>query len=261
MIKSMSMLLTFCLLITACPLQVMATPSIDDQLISRGYPSELIEMMSEEEKEDLIAEDCYYDCANTYNYDENGELINITNFDENAIMPYGQIKKTHLSLSITTSKSGKNTVLTFNYSWKTLPVNRYQDPMCLAWDSSVFSYKSGSFKKVDKYSYVIGDGSNGKVYTATHSSEAAYAKGSFNQITWYADLKGYTANVIKLYGYGKLTLVPKKTGKSTQVFGHYVHDRALMGSLSLSYNGVGASFSVSGSSSYDELGIDISFKS
>lgn len=256
--KILSVLLTFCLLIPACPLQVMASQSIDDQLINRGYPLKLIEILLDEEKADLIAKNCYYECANTYNYDENGELINITNFDENAITPYGQIKSTHLSLSITTSKSGSNTVLTFNYNWKTLPLNRYQDPMSLAWDSSVFSYKSGSFKKVDKYSYVLGDGSNGKVYTATHSSENSYAKGASNYISWYADLKGYTSNVIRLYGYGTLTLVPKKKGKSTQAFGHYVHAKMNL-SLSLSYSGAG--FSVSGLSTYDELGTDISFKS
>lgn len=232
--------------------------SVDSQLINKGYPLELIEIMLDEEKADLIANNCYYDCANTYNYDENGELINVTNFDENGITPFGQIKTSHLSLTITTSKSGSNTVLTFSYNWKTLPANRFQDPMSLAWDSSVFSYKSGSFKKVDKYSYVLNDGSDGQVYTATQSSETSYAQGSYNYITWYADLKGYTSNVIKLYGYGALTLVPKSTGKSTQVFGHYVHNKTAL-SLSLSY-GVGG-FSVSGLSSYDELGTDISFKS
>lgn len=256
--KVISILLTLCLLISAYPLQVMASESIDNQLINRGYPLKLIEIMLDEEKTDLIANDCYYDCANTYNYDEYGELINVINFDENAIMTFGQIKTSHLSLTITKSKSGSNTVLTFNYDWKTLPLNRYQDPMSLAWDSSIFSYKSGSFKKVDKYSYVLGDGSNGQVYTATQSSETSYANGSSNYISWYADLKGYTSNVIKLYGYGSLTLVPKKTGKSTQIFGHYVHNKTGL-SLSLSYGAAG--FSISGNSTYDELGTDISLNS
>lgn len=236
----------------------MATESIDDILIKRGYPIKLIETMSDEEKDELIDNNCYYDCANTYNYDENGELINIESFDENAITPYGQIKTSSLSLTITTSKSASNTVVTFSYSWKKLPTLRYQDPMSIGWDSSVFSYKSGSFKKVDKYGYVINCGSNGKVYTATHSSETAYANGSFGYITWYADLKGYTSNVVKLYGHGTLTLIPKKTGKSTQIYGHDVHDKLGL-SLSLTFNG--ATFSVSGTSTYDELGTDISIKS
>lgn len=256
--KVISILLTLCFLISVCPLQAMAAESVDSQLLNRGYPLKLIEIMLDEEKKDLIADNCYYDCANTYNYDEYGELINVTDFDENAVAPLGQIQASHLSLTIAKSKSGSNTVLTFNYNWKTLPVNRFQDPMSLAWDSSVFSYKSGSFKKVDKYSYVLGDGSDGKIYTATQSSETSYADGSSNYISWYADLKGYTSNVIKLYGYGTLTLVPKKTGKSTQAFGHYVHNKSGF-SLSLSYNGAG--FSVSGLSTYDELGADISFTS
>lgn len=245
------------LCVAAYPINTLAGQSIDDQLISRGYPLKLIESMPEEEKEDLINGNCYFESSKVYNYDEDGELINISNFNENAITPYGQIKTAHLSLSITTSKSGSNTVVTFNYNWKTLPVNRYQDPICVAWNSNIFSYKSGSFKKVDKFSAVI-NGNPESLYTATHSSETSYSKAASNQISWYADLKGYSANVVRLFGYGSFTLIPKKTGQSTQLFGHYVHAKSTA-SFSIGYSGAG--FSVSGGSSYDELGTDITIKS
>ena len=253
--RLVSMFMIISMLIVACPFQAIAAPTIDEQLIARGYPIELIEIMLDEEKDDLITKDCYYDSAIEYNYDENGELINVNSYDKPAITPFGQIKTSQLSLTIARSKSGSNTVITFNYNWKTLPLNRYQDPMSIAWDSSIFSLKSGSFKKVDKYDFVL---DNGKYYTSTNSSETSYAKASSNYVSWYADLKGYTANVVKLYGYGTMTLVPKKTGKSTQVFGHYVHNKTGL-SLSLTYGGGG--FAVSGPASYDELGTDITFTS
>ena len=256
--KLSSLLLAFCFMISICPLQAMASESIDRQLINRGYPIELIKIMEDEQKTDLIAKNCYYESAKTYSYDENGELINVINYDENGIAPLGQIKASHLVLTITTNKSGSKTVLQFNYKWKTLPVNRYQDPMSIAWSSSVFKYESGSFRKVDKYKHVLNGGTNGKVYTATQSDETSYAKASKDYVSWYADLKGYTSNVISLYGYGTLTLVPKKKGKSTQVFGHYVHNKTAV-SLCLSYSA--GSFSVTGNSTFDELGTDATLTS
>lgn len=226
--------------------------SVDNELLSRGYPQALINEMLEEEKHDLINDDCFYESATVYNYDENGDLISIKSFDEESIIPYGQIKTSHLKLTFTISKSNYNTVVTFNYDWKTLPANRYQDPICIAWDSDVFSMQSGSFRKVDKYIAAYLDGSNGS-YTGTHSDQTAYANADKNYVTWYADLKGYTNSVIGLLGYGKFTLVPKIRGKSTQIFGHYVHAKTSF-SLSLSY-GIGG-FSISGVSTYDELGTD-----
>ena len=77
-------------------------------------------------------------------------------------------------------------------------------------------------------------------------------------VSWYADLKGYTQLPEQLFGYGMLTLVPKQTGKSTAIFGHYVHAKTGL-SISVSYKGAG--FSVAGTSTYDELGTDITVNS
>lgn len=233
------------------------TNNIDNELLERGYPQALIDIMPIEEKEDLINENCFYDDAVIYNYDENCQLISAKSFNDYSISPFGQIKTSHLELTITTSKSGSNTVVTFNYNWKTVPLNRYQDPIGIAWDSNIFTMKSGSFRKVDKYLAAYLDGSGG-TYIGTHSDQTAYAKAGNGYVTWYADLKGHTATVLGLNGYGRFTLIPKSVGKSTQIFGHYVHTKTAS-SFSLSYGGAG--FSVSGGSSYDELGIDKTIRS
>lgn len=215
--------------------------------------------MPDEEKENLIQSNCYFETAKTYNYNENGDVISFINFNKKlGSANYRQINSNHLSLTITTSKSGSNTVVTFHYNWKSSPVNRYQDPMCIGWDDSIFTYKSGSFRKVDKYKYVFDDGSGINVYEGVHSDVNTYANASFGYVTWYADLKGYTANVIDLYGYGTLTLVPKKTGKTTQIFGHHIHKKLDLG-VSLTYGPAG--FNVSGSSGYDEMGTETSVRS
>lgn len=262
--KLMSVLLCLSLSLFIFPVTALASQSLDKELIDRNYPIQLIEDMSEEEKEDLINDDCYFESSKTYNYDDSGNLINtevITEMDElvpieNTIgdpaSPCGQIKTKHLSLRITSSKSGSNKVITFSYDWLQMPLNRFQDPMSVAWNDSIFTYKSGTFKKVDKYVKIL----NGPEYT--NSSETSYANAGSNYISWYADIPGYTKSAQAIYGYGKFTLKPKKSNKSTMIYGHYVHKKTA-GSLSISYKGAG--FSITGTSSYDELGTDLSLKS
>lgn len=146
--KLTAILLTFALCLSTMS-AFAGENNVVNELLSRGYPQALIDEMLEEEKYDLINDDCFYEGAVVHNYDENGDLISIKSFDENSITPYGQIKTSHLKLTITTSKSNYNTIVTFNYDWKTLPVNRYQVPICVAWDPDVFSMQFNSFRKVN----------------------------------------------------------------------------------------------------------------
>lgn len=120
----------------------------------------------------------------------------------------------------------------------------------------MYSFVSNSFRKVDQYVAATNNGT--QTYTGTQSDVTTFAKANFDYVTWYADLKGMTVSVRSLFGYGKFTLNPKKRGKSTELFGHYVHVKTPF-SISLGYNGAG--FSVSGNSSYDELGTSLSLKS
>ena len=226
--------------------------SLNSELLNRGYPKNLINIMSDEEKQDLINDNCYYESSSLYKYGKDGELIGSETLEDNSITTYGQIDSSHLSIYITVSKSGSNKVVTFNYDWLFLPLNRYEDPICIGWNDSVFLYKSGSFKKVDQYRKIL----NGPIYT--HSSQTTYAEANSNYVSWYADIKGYTALPEQLFGYGKFTLIPQKTGVTTNIYASYVHAKTAL-SLSVSFNGFG--FSVSGNSFYDKMGTDISVRS
>lgn len=229
---------------------------IDTQLLNRGYPQALINELVEKQKLDLIEQDCYYESSSTSFYDENGCLIYETTPEDIGIMPYGQIQAAHLSLTIAASKSGTNTVVTVKYNWLTLPLNRYQDPICVGWDKGIFYLKDTGFRKVDTYQAIFAD--SGIVYTDNRSNETVCADCGQNYITWYADLVGYAQTVISLYGYGTFTLVPKKTGQTTSITAHYVHAKTPF-SISASYSGVG--FTVSGVSTYDEMSKNLNVKS
>lgn len=249
--KFFAAIMAFALILTAFPVSAFASPSLDDQLRSRGYPDALIGIMLDEEKQELINDDCYYESSITCYFNESGELIDDCSSEEPSIIPFKQIDKKHLSLTISASKSGSNTVITCNYRWLVPPVNRFSDPICVGWDKNVFYMIDDSFSKVDKYGALI-QAKPDSYYEAVHSSENGFASSTAESVTWYADLKGYTADVISLFGYGKFTLVPRKKGQVVTIFANYVHAK-LAGSLSVSF--AGGSFSISGFPSHDQMGV------
>ena len=251
--RILAALMTFVLALTAFPVSVFASPSLDDQLRCRGYPDALVATMSDEEKQDIIADDAYYESSVTYSYDENGNLLSVQSYDEPTITPYGTISSSSLVLRITTSRNSTSTAkyITLQYEWKRLPLNRFKDPICVSWDEDIFSLKidsSNPFKRVDQYERMP---SKGLPYWVTFVDETSYSDSGDNFISWSADLKGLSDIVVGLKGYGKFTLIPKKKGQKTRIRAHYVHAK-IAGSFSISYGGAG--FTVSGPSNYDEMG-------
>lgn len=135
-------------------------------------------------------------------------------------------------------------------------MNRYQDPIAVSWDDSLFRLEDDSFTKVDKY-----DGYDpalgvifGKVTNQIHSSENAYANGYPAGVSWYADLKGYIGNQpTKLYGYGTFNLKPKFEiyNFTTTLYGKYIHLKT-SAEISLNIFDYG-NISFSGGGDHDEL--------
>lgn len=226
---------------------------IDDTLVSRGFPVAVVRSLKDEVKENLYTYGDTFDSATLQYYNENTNQSTSYEFTETKqpIMPRGQIQTAHLSLTwiVTRVSGGKR--ITFNYDWKTLPLNRWQDPVGVSWNPAIYELRGGSFRKVDKYVYHIGASST--AYTGTQSDESAFANASSSGVTWYADLKGLSSSmpVTELYGYGEFILNEKASGGS-YIYSNYVHKK-IVGSLSMTIPNFG-SFSVSGGASYDELG-------
>lgn len=240
---------------------------INSELLGRGYPEIVLDTMDYEAKLDLYDEDVGFLGAVVTYYDETTDsFVEISvNEDGSYISPRGQISTSDLSLTFTYSRSpaAQNTSLsyikvTYTYDWINLPFFRWQDPISVSWDDTLFEMMEGSFSKVDKFNgYIINvDGSLLGPYTnQIHSSENGYANASTAGVTWYADLKGYTGfQITDLYGYGTFKLEPKNstTSGSTTLYGHYVHPKAELG-ISVAIPDYG-DFSVSGGSNYDERG-------
>lgn len=238
--------------------------NIDSALIERGYPQIVLETMSEETKLKIYNEDVIFAGATISYYDENSGTFTDLVIDKDASaspVPLGQISTSDLSLTFTYSilkSSGKldSVLVTYDYNWLTLPFFRWQDPISVSWDGSIFRMADDSFSKVDKYDgYIIIEGIMFTYTGKVHSSEDGYASASDDGVSWYADLKGYIGvTPYRLYGNGSFELIPKSTtySGSTTLYGHYIHPTTSAG-ISVAVSDYGE-FTVTGGSGYDERG-------
>lgn len=239
----------------------------DKELMDRGYPQIILDTLDDGMKCDIYNANVWFAGGTIVSYEEesgNHTEINVSR-DGSYILPRNQIQSEDLTLSIleTYLKYGDNSLANFtiwyHYTWNEIPFFRWQDPIAVTWDSSIFRMKDDSFYKVDKYDYEVLDYEGMVVESGTgliHSSDTSYANASDSGVTWYADLKGYSANegVTGLYGYAKFVLEPVNTtysGSST-LYGRYVHSKISTG-IGITISPVGA-ISVTGGTSYDELG-------
>ena len=240
---------------------------IDAVLRSRGYPQVMLDKMPPIAKESLYEEDYLeFDggIITTYN-EESGQFVDY-DISADGVMPIGQIPTADLSLVWYASKNkynNKEIIVKYSYEWVKLPIFRWQDPIAVSWDDSLFEMKDDSFYKVDLYDghYTQNGNPTGETFTgAVKSEEYGYAAGYSSGVTWYADLRGYTESYVvdKLYGHGEFFLEKKtsETGTS-KVYGHYVHPTASTG-VNIYIPKFG-NFSVSGGGSYDERGNQITF--
>lgn len=260
--KVISIGLSFMLLLCLCTPSFASfsyEDSIDSALIKRGYPYVYLENITQDMKESLYEKtDLVFDGATITTYDEeSGEIVDYE-IPASGIVTCGQIPDTSLVLTITFSKSLDTgyVFVTYGYQWKKHPVNRYQDPICVSWDSKYFEMPDNSFYKCDKFTAdaPLSDGTTTSVL-GVQSSSKKYANASPSGVSWYADLPGYTKGYTykTIYGYAEFYLKPKVSKFTTTLYGHYVHALTSF-SLSVPIPKFGGSFTVSGNSPYDELG-------
>lgn len=225
---------------------------INNYLLAHGFTESYISNMSQEDKEFYYEQGCTVIEMTEYSYDENMNLLSVNDLTkgEQTCTPYGLIPTSKLSLVLTLSKnSSGHVIVELVYSWKSLPLNRYQDPIGISWDSNIFTMKDNSFIKED---YYLIDNSTSILF----NKETRPGQLNANGVVWYANL--YSSNCTGLRGKGRCTLIPKKSNVNTTLYYNYIHKK--MGtSLSLSIPGFG-SFSVSGNSTYDECANQKTFK-
>ena len=259
-------LMTLSMNVTAVSLSVangVENEVIDATLRSRGYPQVFLDSMSPSAKLSIYEKsDFVFDGGIITTYSQETGIFTDYEIAADGIATIGQIPASDLTLSWSISKNPRNSKELFaeySYVWNNMPFFRWQDPIAVSWDDSLFEMKDDSFYKIDMYDgyYINSSGvPTGETFTGyIKSEEYGYASGYSAGVTWYADLRGYDVLYVAdaLYGHGEFTLEKKTSSTgSSKMYGHYVHPTASFGaSIAIPKFG---SFSVSGGGSSDERG-------
>ena len=232
------------------PMQVDASEDVDQILRMRGVPEELINIMLEEQKQEIVENNLVYD---SYTNEE-------MSFDSAGnVMARGTISDSTLSLTCSCYKeSGYSTSkkrMTFyvNYDWSSVPQMTLTDAYGIAWSENWTavpnSHKSYTYWKLEHNTRIEGETETALAYANQ------YGAGWNTDIKYAYGLQYVTDN----YGYSRITLEAKNPSKSgtDQVRANYTHRKGVAGSFGLSF-GI-CSVSYSGSADADSKGIYFNF--
>lgn len=218
---------------------------IGEELLSRGYPAEVISVMSDEDKNEIFRDKTlHFGGRNTITLDENGNVTSETFIASNGeiqyknmVAPYS-ISKDMLSLSLTFNQSvyddGEQEYLTgllvtYDYKWLKNPDYTWEDTLAVGWDSALFYYKDDSFDA--KAGYTFGN----KYFTIADNYYPSNLGPS--GIIWDAKLSetGFSA------GWGRFRLYTNERlpSGSTKFYYSYSH-------MTPEWNGFGISFGLGG---------------
>lgn len=256
--KVISVLLINVLLFTSSTGIVYAATSVDKELIKKGAPQNVIDLLDENTKIEIANnKSLIFGGASTMTYNEsNGafQTSNLVNINNGGATTQGQIPQADLTLTWSAwyQKNANGSLYSYSifydYKWNNLPLYRLQDPIGISFDGSKFRMRDNTFSKVDYYNAIYDP------TTYVQSSQNQYANGSANGVSWYADLHGYQPEASALWGRGSFVIEPLTTTYSgnTTLYGHYVHSKINLG-LGLNIGSIG-NFSVTGTGDYDECG-------
>jgi len=216
--------------------------NVDRQLMEQGVPSELIQMMPEEQKNDILRNGGKFQGYEKTTLKEHGSSIS----DEGVIMPSftGTISSTDMDLYISKyelypyNSTDKKMRVYVNYEWKKMPFITLTDAYGVSWDPSLWMPEDNS-----SISYTYWKLESGSIKS---ESDTAMAFSGESGIGWTTDIKGVygLSFVADNYGYSAVTLVSKDPTKSgtSQFHTNYAHI-AGAGSIGLSFSVVSVSYS------------------
>lgn len=216
---------------------------IDQSLRARGVPEELIEIMPENQKKEIISQNLMFDSYKEFTLNEIS--------DGSDIQIQATIPTDKLSFYCSTYKSypwnttNKSLIVYCNYDWITNPLVALTDCFGIAWDGNLWRAVPNSYYQ--QTSYDIREWPDmWRTYTKT-SFDYALAYASYTGAGWNTNIKHYWGldMVQHNYGYGRIAIEaidPRLTGTS-QICLNYSHATGLgsvgleIGILSVSYSG------------------------
>lgn len=145
-------LMTLSMNVTAVSLSVangVENEVIDATLRSRGYPQVFLDSMSPSAKLSIYEKsDFVFDGGIITTYSQETGIFTDYEIAADGIATIGQIPASDLTLSWSISKNPRNSkelFVEYSYVWNNMPFFRWQDPIAVSWDDSLFEMKDDSF--------------------------------------------------------------------------------------------------------------------
>lgn len=200
-----------------------------------GIPNELLKIMPEDQKDDIIKNNLKF-----MSY----EKVTLDEQHAGKISPYGTIPSSDLNFYIsiyytdsTYNKNIRQIRLYANYDWNVMPIFTLTDPFGVAWDSNIWRAVDNTAKS--SYFYKLGNG------TTKNDTDSVLTYSDFGGAGWAVNIRqGYGAwDVNDNYGWGAITLKalnPSAT-TTTQFHANYTHVYGA-GSIGLQFSGISVSY-------------------
>lgn len=237
--------------------EILNSNSIDEALLQRGIPQQILDRMSDDTKEYVYNNPSLeYGSSMCMSFDEEtGEYSDLAPASEH--IPDGDLDLT-FSFYYDTKDNKINTIeVTFDYNWNKLPVFRWSDPIAVSWDDAKLRFVPDSFEKKDYVQYRDDDTGILLKPLLKESSQSPLSTSEAG-ISWEANLGGHSTimNTVALYGNAVFKLepqpelVPMKSIDST-IHAKYVHPQVAV-AVSIAVPDFG-SFTVNGTGLYQSM--------
>ncbi|WP_145323439.1 hypothetical protein [Paenibacillus xylanexedens] len=243
------------------------TDQLDAYLVENGYPSTLIEVLEQEQKQDLYDQKAvytsHYVASSTVN--ENSEN-NIESSEEGNVSALSLSNFTHvISLSQVATTSGKvDFQVNYNWDWNYGPTYTFEDQWGLAWSDDFDAVPSSAKYSYKAFGHCPLCGSSGKYAETQGTSKTGYKKYtpgagigfSANLINGFTGSDGNLYGVYRHKGWSgfKITKPHDGSGRidSSSMVAQYFHKYlTLNGELSFS-GGAVPDVGISASTAYDQ---------
>lgn len=243
-----------------CTAFASAPDSIDEALLKRGIPQQIIDRMSDDTKEHVYNNPSLeYGSSMCMSFnEETGEYS-----DPAVVTPASEhIPDDDLDLTFSffynTNGNKINIIeVTFDYNWNNLPVFRWSDPIAVSWDDEKLRFIPDSFRKKDYVQYRDDDTGLLLAPKLKESSQSPLSSSEAG-LSWEANLGGHSPimTTVALYGNAIFELEPQPElvplkSIDTTIHAKYVHPQAAV-AMSIAVPKFGE-FTIDGSGFYQSM--------
>lgn len=245
--KLFVLLLSFILSFNFSSIALAKTPNTDELLRLKGIPEELIQIMPDIQKNEIISQNLVLNSIKKITLNENSEINDIKMQAQlSDTIPYDELSFYCTTYrSYTWSSTYKELIIFLNYDWAIIPDWTLTDTLGVAWDGNMWDPVPNSY--YIQTSYDVREWPDVWNTYSIHNMNYSLANSSFTGAGWTTDIK-YSWDLDTVYhNYGSSRIAIKAKNPSLTGSGllaiNYSHAMGIgsvglnIGIISISYSG------------------------